>query len=112
MEISRMGLTIEQMQQVLQFAQQLHQSETCHQYHYSVSFSDSQSVDAALISGDLDAADRCTTLVTAHPVTCEEVEELLLAKLRADNPDISTVHVSDLTRIVSPSPAHLVRQRP
>jgi hypothetical protein len=108
MEISRMGLTVEQMQKILRFARRLHRQErkTCHQFHYSVSFSDSQSVDAAIESGDPDAADRHATLITSHPVTCEEVEELLLAELRASNPAIETVNVSDLTRIVSSSPAH------
>jgi hypothetical protein len=107
MEISRMGLTVEQVQKVLNYARRLHQLEkkTCHQFHYSVSFCDSQSVDAAIESGNPDAADRHATLITSHPVTCEKVEELLLAELQADNPAIESVHVSDLTRI-SPSLTH------
>lgn len=105
LEIGNLGLTVEQMQQVLEFAQALHkkEAETCSEFHYAVEFIDNLGIDAAINSSDMDTAEKLCVLSSPIPFTRADAEQLLLAQLGMENPLISRVHISCFVRVIDAS---------
>ncbi len=90
LQIDNLALTVEQMQQVLAYAQQIHSSEVAESFDYSVSFTHSQEEYE-----DVQGAIKSPTAITR-----EIAEVILLPELQKNNKSVEWVHVSNLTRIV------------